>query len=671
MAESSESVNGTHRVPWRGLLGKRIQVVLDLSAFCLAFVLSYLLRYEFSIPPSAIRGLMDQLPYVVGVQILALWTFGIYTLIWRYVGLAELRRFVAAAALGATPLLIGRFALPDSLRDFKVPLSITLLTTFLGFGAVLGLRILRRIIYEEFEKVETARERRHKSRKPVLFVGAGRAGVLAIREISGRGDIDIEVKGFVDDDPQKAGSVIHNVKVLGTSDDIPRLVDELSIDHVVITIAASSRDKILRIVNICDQVPIKVRIIPGLYEILQGRVSLNAIRDVDIEDLLGREPVQLDTAGLEGFLGGKTVMVTGAGGSIGSELVRQVARFAPKRLLLVERAEPFLFSIEQEMRRHFEAVTIVPLIADVGDKERMSQLFAGFHPDVVLHAAAHKHVPMMEWNPGEAVKNNVLGTLKLGEAAAENGCGTFVLISTDKAVNPTSVMGASKRVAELVVQCLETRYETRFLAVRFGNVLGSTGSVIPIFREQIRRGGPVTVTHPEMTRYFMTIPEAAQLVLQAGAIGNGGEIFILDMGKPVKIVDVARDMIRLSGFRPDEDIEITFTGVRPGEKLFEELGTTEDRVEKTRHPKIFVGKIPRMDSTLVREGIQSLARLAHSGDHVAIRKAFKALIPEASLNGNGASEIAARVPERATTPEEGAVVIPLRNGGHEGLARAS
>ncbi|MBK7726590.1 MAG: polysaccharide biosynthesis protein [Dehalococcoidia bacterium] len=439
--------------------------------------------------------------------------------------------------------------------------------------------------------------------------------------------------------------------MLGTSEDIPRLVRDLQIDHVVITIAKGSRTDILRMVEICDRVPVKVRIIPGLYDILQGRVTLNPIRDIEIEDLLGRDPVRLDAAGLRGFLGGVTVMVTGAGGSIGSELARQAARYEPRRILLVERAEPFLFQIEQEMRRHYAALEVVPLIADVGDDERMSQIFDTYRPDVVLHAAAHKHVPMMEWNPGEAVKNNVLGTLSLGRVAGEHRCKAFVLISTDKAVNPTSIMGASKRVAELVVQCLEEEYETKFVAVRFGNVLGSTGSVVPIFKEQIRRGGPVTVTHPKMTRYFMTIPEAAQLVLQAGAIGEGGEIFILDMGKPVKIIDMARDMIRLSGLRPEEDIQIHITGLRPGEKLFEELGTTEDKVAKTKHPKIFIGRIPKMDANLVGEGVKRLGDLARNGDEAALREALAVLVPEGTFCSQRVEERRAEATAFARTME--------------------
>lgn len=648
---SPSARGGAKGRPWERLLVRRVQFLLDGLAIAAAFTLAYALRYEFRLPEAAVRGLLLQVPFVVAIQLATLWAFGVYSLIWRYVGLAELRRFVWPALAGSVPLLLGRLLFPASLKDLRVPLSVTLLTAILGFGFVLGLRILRRVVYERYEKETAARGSGSAKRKPVLLVGAGRAGVLAVREIFGRGDVGIEIKGFVDDDREKVGSVIHDVKVLGTSEDIPRLVRELDIDHVVITIAKGTREAILRIVAICDRVPVKARIIPGLYDILQGRVAVDPIRDIEIEDLLGRDPVKLDAAGLRAFLSDRVVMVTGAGGSIGSELVRQAARYEPRRILLVERAEPFLFEIEQEMRRRYAALEVVPLVADVGDEERMSHIFRTFRPEVVLHAAAHKHVPMMECNPGEAVKNNVLGTLRLGRVAGENGCRVFVLVSTDKAVNPTSIMGATKRVAELVVQCLEQKYETRFVAVRFGNVLGSTGSVVPIFKDQIRRGGPVTVTHPEMTRYFMTIPEASQLVLQVGAIGEGGEIFILNMGEPVKIVDMARDMIRLSGLRPDEDIQIHFTGLRPGEKLFEELGTTEDKLEKTRNPKIFIGRIPKMDAKVVGEGVRRLGELARNGDEMALREALAALVPEGTFHSRKGQEVRTSMPGQERTME--------------------
>ncbi|MGH9364782.1 MAG: polysaccharide biosynthesis protein, partial [Thermoanaerobaculia bacterium] len=446
------------------------------------------------------------------------------------------------------------------------------------------------------------------------------------------GDMDLDVRGFVDDDPAKQGASVHGVRVLGTTQDLPRLVKQMGIQQVVITIARITRMDILRIIDICHRIPVKLRIIPGLYEILQGKVHVTRIRNVQIGDLLGREPVSLNEKQVGQFLAGKTVMVTGAGGSVGSELARQVARFHPSRLLLVERAEFALFDIDQELRRTFPGLEIVPAVADVGEETRIRSVFSAYLPQVVLHAAAHKHVPMMESNPAEAIKNNVLATRLLGETAGEFGAEAFVLISTDKAVHPTSVMGASKRVAELVVQDLQRRFTTRYVAVRFGNVIGSAGSVVPTFREQIQRGGPVTVTHPDMRRYFMTIPESAQLVLQAGAMGEGGEIFILDMGEPVRILDLALAMITLTGLKPFEDMDIVFTGLRPGEKLYEELELLGEEIAKTRHPKIFVGKLGAYTSEEVERALARLTELAHDdGQGDEIRFFLNSFLPEARL----------------------------------------
>ena len=482
-----------------------------------------------------------------------------------------------------------------------------------------------------------------------------------MRELAGRSLGELDVKGFVDDDLTKQGSVIHSVPVLGTTRDLARLVLAHDIDHVIITMGRAPRDQMRRILDLCERVPVSARIIPGLAEILEGGVSMTRVRNVEIEDLLGREPVKLEIDAVRAFITEKTVMVTGAGGSIGSELARQIARFRPARLLLVERAEPALFVIDRELRESFGELEIVPLIADVTDALRMESVFRNYGPDAVFHAAAHKHVPMMEHNPGEAIKNNVIGTRTVAELAGRFGCGAFVLISTDKAVNPTSVMGATKRVAELVIQDLDARFAgTRFVAVRFGNVLGSTGSVIPIFREQIQRGGPVTVTHPDMVRYFMTIPEASQLVLQAGVMGEGGEIFVLDMGEPVKIVDLARDMIRLSGFRAGDDIEIVFSGVRPGEKLFEELHMTGEEVTKTRHPKIFIGRIAGIESAELAAGIQAVWPAAQRGDAALVREGLARLVPEATIFGRPQLSIPVPIHMTAAPDARTAPGVPSR-----------
>jgi FlaA1/EpsC-like NDP-sugar epimerase len=439
------------------------------------------------------------------------------------------------------------------------------------------------------------------------------------------------VVGFVDDDPAKQGAVIHGVPVVGTVAELPDLVAEHRIEQLVVTMARVPREAIRGLVGLGEALGVQVRIMPGLFEILEGRVNVSRFREVRIEDLLGREPVQLEEEQMARFLTNMVVMVTGAGGSIGAELARQVARFHPFRLLLVERAEPALFEIERELRRTWPDVGLEALVVDAGDEERMRQILLRTHPDIILHAAAHKHVPLMEANPCEAVENNALATYRLGSLAAEVGVKRFVLVSTDKAVNPSSVMGASKRLAELAIQALDQKHPPVYLAVRFGNVLGSTGSVIPIFREQIQSGGPVTVTHPDMTRYFMTIPEAAQLVLQAAAMGEGGEIFVLDMGEPIRILDLARDMIRLSGLEAGRDIEIVFSGIRPGEKLYEELELSAERLQKTRHPKIHIGRIRALPAEAVEEALARLEQVARGGDAAALRALLADLVPEANL----------------------------------------
>jgi FlaA1/EpsC-like NDP-sugar epimerase len=612
-------------------LTRGFQFALDVTVLILAFVLAYLLRFEFALPDRELHNAIQQLPYVVLVQLGALALAGVYSFIWRYVGLGELKAFVYAAVWSALVLTVLRLSLPNRLGSWRVPLSVTLMGTILAIGGVLGLRVVRRYIYERSQRRERVAQAGKAELVPTLLIGAGRAGLLAAREIEGRGDMNLEVKGFVDDDPEKHGAVIHGIRVLGPTEDLPRLVKELGISQVVITIAQISRQEILRLIGLCRKIQVGVRIIPGLYDVIQGKVQVTRIRNVQIEDLLGREPIYLDEAQLGQFLAGKRVMVTGAGGSIGSELARQVARFQPAKLLLVERAEFALFEIDGELRRTRSEIEMAPLVADISDESRMRAVLGEHRPQVIFHAAAHKHVPMMEANPGEAIKNNVLATRLLGELAGEHGVEAFVMISTDKAVRPTSIMGATKRVAELAIQDLAGRYPTRFEAVRFGNVIGSAGSVVPIFREQIRRGGPVTVTHPEMRRYFMTIPEAAQLVLQAGAMGEGGEIFILDMGEPMRILDLAEEMITLTGLRPYVDMDIVFTGLRPGEKLFEELELSGEQIAKTRHPKIFIGRLNAYPPEEVARALRFLEELARDGDGTAVRKFLNTLLPEANL----------------------------------------
>jgi len=619
------------RVWWTRLLTRPTQFTMDLVVLVGAFWIAYGLRFDFDLPSQNFVEAICQLPYVVAIQFAALAAAGVYAFVWRFVGMTEVRSFINAAYWSFLPVLALRLTIPDRYHQWRVPISIIFVDSILAFGGIVGLRVLRRALYERYERQTNLGRAGNGLRKHVLLIGAGSAGMLAAREIRGRGNTDLEIDGFVDDDPKLFGAVIHGIKVRGTTEDLAALVKRFGVDHVVITIAAASGHQIRRIVRLCEEIPVKVRIIPGLHEILQGHVEVSRIRDVQVEDLLGREPVQLDEEIMSRFLAGCRVMVTGAGGSIGSELARQVARFRPSSLLLVERAEFALFNIDREVRERWPGLDVVSLVADIGDQTRIRSIFAGYRPQVVLHAAAHKHVPLMEYNASEAVKNNVLATHVLGDIAGEFRADAFVLISTDKAVRPTSVMGATKRAAELVVQSLNRRYPTRFLAVRFGNVIGSAGSVIPIFREQILKGGPVTVTHPDMVRYFMTIPEAAQLVLQAGAMGRGGEIFTLDMGQAVRILDIAKDTIRLSGLKPYEDIDIVVTGIRPGEKLFEELVTGDESMVPTAHPKIFVATIAAYPEDRVRRAVEELMMLAHDGDEEELRKCLGDLLPEAQL----------------------------------------
>lgn len=614
------------------LLIRQTQWALDILMLCASFLLAYLLRFDFAVPPEDARKAILQLSFVVVIQFSALILTGVYSFVWRYVGMAEVRTFLMAALLSGVPLILVRLTLPADFRQFQVPLSITLMDSVFAFAGVLGLRVIRRAIHEYLRKKRNGAVSDGETKKKVLLIGAGRAGMIAAREILSVRDSNLDIKGFVDDDPNKQGSVIQAIKVLGSTNDLAKLVRDHDIDHVVISIAKASRRDFRRLLDVCERVPVKVRVMPGLYEILQGKVKVSRIRDLQIEDLLGREQVQLEEEEIKRFLVGKTVMVTGAGGSIGSELCRQVARFQPANLLLVERAEFALFDVDRELGQEFPGLSKVPLVADVSDRERMRMIFATYSPNVVFHAAAHKHVPMMECNSSEAVKNNVLATNSLGELAGKHGVDVFVLVSTDKAVRPSSIMGATKRVAELVVQDLDRKYDTRYVAVRFGNVIGSAGSVIPIFRQQILNGGPVTVTHPEMTRYFMTIPEASQLVMQAGTMGGGGEIFILDMGEPVSILDLAKGAISLSGLRPYEDIDIVFTGVRPGEKLVEELDMKEEKISRTRHPKIFIGKIAAYPSARVSQALERLHALSSTGNEAELREFLNSLLPEARID---------------------------------------
>lgn len=484
------------------------------------------------------------------------------------------------------------------------------------------LRMLVRMYHEEYHT------KQHGTSKRFLIIGAGNAGEALLREIMRMKTSEYEVVGFVDDDPNKQGMNIHGISVLGTINNLMPICKKHKIEEIAIAIPSASHKQLRHVVQICQGSKIKFQTVPSITDIASGKLKVSQIRSVNIDDLLGRDVIQLDLESIRKFLTQKVILVTGAGGSIGSEMARQICKFNPKLLLLLEQAENPLFFIERELKASFPEINIRPIICNMTDRTRVFELFESFKPHVVIHAAAHKHVPLMECNPGEAFKNNVFGTKNMADAASQFNSDDFVMISTDKAVNPTSLMGSSKRIAEMYTQDLNNTSDTHFITVRFGNVLGSNGSVVPIFNRQIAAGGPVTITHPDMERYFMTIPEASQLVLQAATLGKGGEVFLLDMGEPVKIVHLARELITLSGFIPDEDIEIVFTGMRPGEKLFEELSIKGEDMIPTSHPKIAAWKNIPKDRETLNAGIECLREVINTQDHDKIVAEVKKLIPE-------------------------------------------
>jgi FlaA1/EpsC-like NDP-sugar epimerase len=616
---------------------RTLAILAHVTLWTAALLAAFLLRFEFELP----RVYWPNLPlWATALVLLRMTVFqaaGLFRGLWRYTGSRDYAAMLWATSLASIVFWIGLAVV----GHHHFPRSVLVIEWSMAMLHMAGARFATRALYHmhpELLLAGNATERRTR----VLIVGAGDGAEMLLREMLRLHAERYEPIGLVDDDPAKHGARIHGVRILGAIPELPRLVTARKADEILIAVPTATGMQMRRIVDYAKKSGARIKTIPALAQLLDGRVHVSQLRNVNIEDLLGRDPVQLDGEAISIIMSGQVVMVTGAGGSIGSEICRQVCRFQPALVLLVERAENNLFHIHRELLASYPEVRTEPCIADVGDAARMEELFAAHGPNVVFHAAAHKHVPMMEWNPGEAVKNNVFGTKTLADLSDRFRVSRFVMISTDKAVNPTSVMGVSKRVAEIYVQTMSERSSTRFVTVRFGNVLGSAGSVIPIFQEQIASGGPVTVTHPEMQRYFMTIPEASQLVLQAGAMGNGGEIFILDMGEPVRIADLARDLITLSGLTPGVDIEIKFTGMRPGEKLFEELSVDDENAGKTGHPKIFVGNYrPHRWDTLQRD-LQDLLRLAEEGPQ-DLRKKFAEVVPEYGPGGNRAAPVPARV----------------------------
>lgn len=604
------------RFSWRAFL----VLCLHAVAFSAVLLLAYNLRFDFAVPTHYQRLFWMTLPSVIVLKLLIFYWMGLCHGWWRYVTFSDLATLLRAATLSSLIIL----ALDQYLVSANhVPRVILLLDWGLTILVLGGLRCAWRLSREQFRPM-LLRGDVHRA----FIVGANQAGESLVRQLQSDPRLGYSITGFLDDDAATHGSRLGGVQIVGTPEEGAQLAEAFSTKEILVISGSLPGKRLRGLMALCEESGVALKVLPAFDEMLVSGVPLQ-IRDVDINDLLRREPVELSTDDIGQMLAGRTVMVTGAGGSIGSEICRQVLRFHPAALVLVERAENNLFVIDRELQATGCTTQLHPVMADIVDRPRMTQIFGQFRPDIVFHAAAHKHVPMMEFNPGEAIKNNIGGTRQLVELAHEHGVGEFVMISTDKAVNPTSVMGVSKQLAERVVHAYSEVSSTKFVAVRFGNVLASAGSVVPIFMDQIRRGGPVTVTHPDIERFFMTIPEASQLVLQAAAMGRGGEIFVLDMGEPVRIVDLARDLIRLSGFDTDE-IEVVFTGLRPGEKLYEELYFDSEEMMPTPHPKLFVAYHRPYSLDEVNEALQQLDGALHESVEV-LRRKLKDLVPEYSL----------------------------------------
>ncbi len=554
-------------------------VLIDAVLINLAIYFALVLRFDGQIPLQYLQAAQIIMPLLTVVSIILFIALKLYQRIWEYASIGEMLAIIRATSFSLVLVL----ALVYALNLHGLPRSVYILAWIMINVFVGASRISWRLLRDLYIKSDSS------SSKKVLIVGAGDAGAILAREIEQNKHLDLKAVGFIDDEASKQRKIMYGIRVLGTRRDIPRLVRELAIDEVIIAMPSVAGATTREIVDICKQSRVKIKILPGLYQSSNSSI-FSHLREVQMEDLLKREAVKNDLNGIAHYLEGKVVLVTGAGGSIGSELCRQLLNINPRQLILVENCENNLFDIEMELGEIPSLTPVIPQLLDVRQPDKLEALFRQYRPQVVFHAAAYKHVPMMERHPEAAIENNVMGTRNTAEIADRCGVETFILISTDKAVNPTSVMGASKRIAELLIKDVNRRSSTCFAAVRFGNVLGSRGSVIPTFMKQIQKGGPVTVTHPEMRRYFMTIPEAVQLVIQAGAMAQGGEIFVLDMGEMVKIDDLARDLIRLAGFEPDKDIQIVYNGIRPGEKLYEELFTDREGMDSTRNERIFISK---------------------------------------------------------------------------------
>lgn len=593
-------------------------IAFDVVAVFLASLAALLLRFDFvfsRINQEFLDSVLEYLPYNMILTVVIFWLFRLYHSMWEFAGVVELQNIASASVIISVLQVIAFLCFHWSApRSYYFVFGFLLfLITLLSRFSYRYIRMFRRKNYLE------------KKGKNAMIIGGGEAGSMIIKEIVTSEHLFYHAKCVIDDEETKIGRFIQGIKVVGTRKNILEYAASMNIHLIIIAMPAVSRKQTKEIIEICQQTGCEIKILPGIYQLMNGEVNVSKLRDVEIEDLLGREPVQTDLASVMSYVKGKTVLVTGGGGSIGSELCRQIAGYQPRELIIVDIYENNAYDIQQELKQKYPGIPLTVLIGSVRNTMRIQSIFKAYRPQIVYHAAAHKHVPLMEDSPGEAIKNNVFGTLKTVQAADAYGAERFVLISTDKAVNPTNIMGASKRLCEMILQCYNRRSKTEFVAVRFGNVLGSNGSVIPLFKKQIELGGPVTVTHPDIIRYFMTIPEAVSLVLQAGAYAKGGEIFVLDMGEPVKIAELAKNLIRLSGYLPNEDIEIKYTGLRPGEKLFEELLMEEEGLQETENALIHIGKPIDMDDELFLRQLEELKKIVDQKPS-AVRKAVKKIV---------------------------------------------
>ncbi len=593
-------------------------LMTDIILINLATLISILLRYDGAIHQAEIRTNLHFFILATLIKIMVYYLFHLYKSLWQYAGLEELLQIFFATTIGTIATYITTYPMDFSLSKSIILISYILTMIFVG-ASRLSYRVLRRLKGSNIISTN--------GKTKIMVVGAGSTGASIIKEIKKYQKFNATVVLAIDDDPNKQGAYISGVQVKGDRTQIVALAEKYDIDEIIIAIPSATNKEIQKILELCKYTRCRLKKLPTFKELISGEIAINQIRDVHIEDLLGRQPISLNVEEISGYIKDKTVLVTGGGGSIGSELCRQITKFSPKKLLILEIYENNAYVLQKKLENIYKKnLDLEVIIGSIQDKKRLEDVFNRYKPQVIFHAAAHKHVPLMESNPTEAIKNNIIGTKNVAECADKHKSETFVLISTDKAVNPTNIMGATKRTAEMIIQDLSKISKTKYVAVRFGNVLGSNGSVVPLFQSQIGLGGPLTVTHPEITRFFMTIDEAAQLVIQAGAMAKGGEIFILDMGQPVKVINLAKDLIRLSGLEPDIDIKIQYTGLRPGEKLYEELMMKEEGISATKHDKIFISKPIEMDSEQLKRKLKELMEKKDS-DNKSICIIMQKLVP--------------------------------------------